>query len=248
MWKEGLSVKRKRISILLIVLLLLVSCAKQPTNQTADLWSLGNHYPVTYSKMCHVYHYSIGPDVFYLSVTRGKKDTRESSEAKDTLTVGDRTIALYGEASETEGAPAYTYYQCIADGYRYLICNSETKLDLAGKLSIKDAASILKDPLHPSGGAAFDYEEWTAYYRTDTCNLELYIYPNDQGARAKAPDSSYESRTTDGETYLYSEIDHGIVYTNGVHSVWIRQFNREGEEPILYSTVAECMAILAMLG
>lgn len=63
-----------------------------------------------------------------------------------------------------------------------------------------------------------------------------------------APDSSYETRTEDGETYLYSEKDLAILCTDGTHTVWMRQANRAGSEHTLYSTLDECKVILAMLG
>ena len=54
--------------------------------------------------------------------------------------------------------------------------------------------------------------------------------------------------TQDGETYFVSSAGDDIVYTDGTHSVQIRQANRSGQNAPDYHTISECKAILALLG
>ena len=74
------------------------------------------------------------------------------------------------------------------------------------------------------------------------------MYVNDNGKHAAAPSDKYEAREEKGASYLYSEYDRAILYTDGMNSIWIRQADRADMKHKAYDTLSECKAILAMLG
>ena len=242
--KEGLFVKR--IVSVLILLLLLVGCSKSASSK--DLWSLGERYSLSYSRFGHVYTYTLGNDTFYLFESKSKKAADRRDSVKETLDLDGRTYTLYEAEKDADSDAVSTYFLCQTETRSYLLTNDETPLDLGALLSLSDAAQLMQHPLDPPNDIRFVSEEWNAYYRTDSCNLEIYVYPNDGGKHAVAPDDSYETREEKGETYLYSEKKLGILYTDGDNTVWIRQTNLANKEHVEYATLRECKAILAMLG
>ena len=253
--KEGLFLKAKRLILILLALLLISACAKTDPAETGtepseSIWDLGKRYDSTYSKISHIYHYNKGDSEFFLSVMRSKKAFDSLKNVKESVKIGEYEYALCKTevtAGEANAAIAISYV-CLNGAYRLSIASSESTVDVSEILSFEEAASLMQDPNALPSGVAFRSEEWTAYYRNDSCNLEIYIYPSDGGKNLDRATDTYETREEDGETYLYSEMDLAILYPDGTDTVWIRQANRSGSEHTIYSTLAECKAILAMLG
>ena len=115
-------------------------------------------------------------------------------------------------------------------------------------LPMEDAIALMWAPESPRGNVELCEIEWNAQYRTDDCNLEILVRPNDSGTLIKSLPASYQSVTEDGETYYTSSSNDDIAYTNGTHSIQIRQANRAGGSKVNYHTLSECKAILALLG
>ena len=239
--------KSNRIIIFVLCLLLMVSCKK---TTATSMWELGSRYDSNYSKICHVYHFSKDGDSFYLSITRTKKKTESLKNMTDSITVDSDVYALCESDTSDESGNQIVVksYECLDGSFHYLLRGSDPYSDISSILSLMDAASLMRDPLSVPSGIVSQGEEWTAYYRTRDCNLEIYVYPSDSGKSCSPTDDSYELREENGESYFYSESDKAILYTNGTDTVWIRQSDRSGSDHALYSTLAECKAILAMLG
>ena len=243
--------KTKRVFLIVLCLCLFVACGKQKTNDNvASMWDLGQRYDSDYSKISHVYHYEKDDATFFLSVTRTKKLTDSLRTVKDKITVGSDVYALCETVAQNENGesvPKVTY-ECLNGSYHFTIGGYDPETDVSSILSLQEAAALIQGPLSPKGGVSLLSEEWTAYYRTQSSNLEIYVYPSDMGKACANADTDYEQRTEDGETYLYSEKDKAILYSNGTDTVWIRQADRSGFDGTLYSTLTECKAILSLLG
>ena len=253
---------------LLLLLLLLVCCGKQPAADVTDpsaqptgdspvaspdapaptgIWSLGERYPITYGTFAHVYHYVKGESPFFLTESRSTKSSLKPKNTKESTEVDGVIYAQCESGQQTEAGERYTYFECYT-GERHLKLASDERLpDLASVLSLSDAVALMRSPLDPPDGVTFTSEEWAAYYRTDACNLEIYVYPNDGGKHYAAPDEHYEELTEGGDTYLCSDYELAVLYTDGTNTVWIRQANRSGSEHTLYTTLDECKAILTLL-
>ena len=237
----------KRILSILLLILLLAGCTKT-SKQAGGLWSLGDRYPLTYSSLVHVYHYGVDNTEFYLSEMRSKKQAGASRDAVKTIEIDGLTYSLSKPSEKSKSDTTYTYYECLTGTRRLTLGNVETQLDIETLVSLQDAAALMQNPLNPPAGIQFYSEEWDALFRTEGSNLQFYIYVNDNGKHFTAPSDDYETRTENGETYLFNERDLAILYTNGNDTIWICQAYRADQEHILYCTLDECKAILAMLG
>ena len=155
-------------------------------------------------------------------------------------------LCEYGKTG-ADGNTLYTFYECYTGNYRYFIGRESEGFHIEDILSLTDAVELINSPESPSRKIKFCEAEWNALYRTDACNLEILIRPNDKGALVNGRPSTYEAHTENGETYYTSSTGGGIFYTNGVHSVQILQANRAGQSAPNYLTLDECKAILAIL-
>ena len=244
-----------RFVLLLLIFLLPFGCSKNDGSHAAEkdsssVWSLRDRYPVTYGTMRHAYTYEKSGQTFYLTVARNKSAAGTSKDPIDTLTKDGLTVSLLEseKIDSDETLTDYTYYACDTDTYRYTVGIELSGFQMQSLLSAEDAIALIQDPYAKINGLTLQKEEWSAYYRLDACNLEISIVPNDGGKAYRALQSTYEERSEGGETYLFSESDQAIAYTNGTDTVHIRQSNRSGKEHVAYSTLSECKALLALLG
>ena len=247
---------KRGICFLLAVLLICIlpfGCRKDSGTDEAQgsspLWHLGERYPSTYGTMRHAYTYEKDGQQFYLTVSRGKRSAALTNEPIEQLTRDGLTVSLYkSEKRGDETLTDYTYYECVTDAYRYSIGIEQSGLLMESLLSIDQALQLMQNPKAAIDGLLLCDEEWSAYYRLDSCSLEISVFPDDRGAHVQSCDETFSERTEDGETYLMRDSDGFIFYTNGAHSIAIRQSNRSGMEHTSYNTLTECKAILAMLG
>ena len=244
-----------RFVLLLLVFLLPFGCSKNEGTGTTEknsssVWSMRDRYPVTYGTMRHAYTYEKDRQTFYLTVARSKPSVGSSKDPIETLTKDGLTVSLLEseKVDSDETLTDYTYYACDTDSYYYTVGIELSGFQMQSLLSSEDVIALIRDPYAQMNGLALLKEEWSAYYRLDTCNLEISIIPNDGGKQYRTLQSTYEERSEGGETYLYSESDQAIAYTNGTDTVHIRQSNRSGKEHVAYNTLSECKALLSLLG
>ena len=257
-----------RIIALLFSLLLLAACGKdkagsgessedrqnlpaadqeRPLEQSA-VWTLGDRYPLTYSSLAFFVTYRVNGEDFCLKTTRNKKETGLSQRVIESQTVNGIVFSLCKSKDKgTNGDPLYTYYECYTGSFRYFIGRESDGFRIESVLPMEDAIALMWAPQSPRGSVQLIEIEWNAQYRTDDCNLEILIRPNDSGALIKSLSASYQTVNEDGETWYMSSSGDDIVYTNGVESVQIRQAKRSGGKPVDYLTLSECKAILALL-
>lgn len=253
--KRGVPLKyRTRLITLTMALLLLVcgfGCKQPKTAETESaLWHLSERYPVTYGTLRHAYVYEKDGQIFYLSVARAKAATaRNTATTIETKESGERTYTLCKhELMGTDSASQYTFYACQTETLRFILGNEEADLAIDSVLTMDEAIALIEHPLSPKGDVSLQKEEWSAYYRLDACNLEISVFPNDDGKQYRLAESEAEQRTEDGETYLFNASENLILYSNGTDTVSIRQINRSGKDHVAYNTVSECKALIAMLG
>lgn len=232
---------------------MLFGCSKSGSGvrkpEQSGVWSLGERYQPTYSSLTYFVTYTAKDQPFCLKATRNKKETGMSKRVKDSRTVDGIVYTLCeSKLRNAEGEAAYTYYECFTGSFHYFIGLETEGFYIENYLSIDNAVKLISNPTAPKGGVKLMEEEWNAQYRTDVCVLEVLIRPNDNGALCKRLPSSYQTMTENGETYYVSSSGDDIVYSDGTHSVQIRQANRAGTNAVNYHTLSECKAILALLG
>ncbi len=242
-----------RIAALMFVCLMLFACSKSGAgtreSEQSGVWSLGDRYQPIYSSLTYFVTYTAKGEPFCLKMSRNKKETGMSKRVKDSRTVDGLVYALCeSKQQNAEGKAAYTYYECFTGSFRYFIGRETEGFFIEDYLSMDDAVKLIAKPTAPRGSVKLAEEEWNAQYKTDTCILEVLIRPNDKGALCKALPSSYQTITENGETYYTSSSGDDIVYTDGTHSVQIRQANNADTNAENYHTLPECKAILALLG
>ena len=245
-----------RIILLLLPVILLVSCSGTDPKNTetralddSAVWTLSERYPVTYSSLHYIATYEAKGESFCVQVNRNAKETGMSKRVVESRDVDGIVFArCESKQKDANGNASYTSYECYTGSFRYFIGRESDGFYIETLLSMDDAISLMKSPNAPVKGISFIDEEWNAQFRTDACNLEILIRPNDSGALVKSLPSSYQEITQDGETYFVSSAGDDIVYTDGTHSVQIRQANRSGQNAPDYHTISECKAILALLG
>lgn len=243
----------------LCILLLLLACLlpfgcggdrQQAAAESSSVWELAKRYPSTYGTIRHAYTYERNGQIFYLSIARGKKVSDASKEPLDSMTKDGLTVNLL-ESSKRDSDDTltdFTYYACDSEPYRYTIGIEQSGLMMQTLLSTEEAFALIRDPHAKIEGLTLQTEEWSAYLRLDACNLEISIFPNDGGRQYRLCEDTFESRTENGESYLYDTNNDAIAYTNGTDTVVIRQSNRSGAEHTPYNTLTECKALLALLG
>jgi len=244
-----------RIAALLLLTILLAACsgAGQKTEkralEDAAVWNLSERYPVTYSSLHYIAIYTCGGEQFCLKASRNAKETGMSSRVVDSRSTNGIVFALCeSKQKNSDGSASYTYYECYTGSFRYFIGRESDGFRIENILSMDDAIALMNAPETLPKGVALEDAEWDAQFRTDACNLEILIRPNDSGALVKSLPSSYHEETEDDASFNVSSSGDDIVYTDGVHSVQIRQANRSGYDAPNYHTLSECKAILALLG
>ncbi len=242
-----------RVAALFFVSMMLFACSKSGAGtrklEQSGVWSLGERYHPTYSSLTYFTTYTVKNEPFCLKATRNKKETGMSKRVKDSRKVDGIVYALCeSKLQNADGKAAYTYYECFTGSFHYFIGRETEGFFIENYVSMDDAIALITNPSSPKGSVKLSEEEWNAQYRLDACNLEVLIRPNDNGALCKALPSSYQTVTENGETYYVSASGDDIVYTDGTHSVQIRQANRAGYNATNYHTISECKAVLALLG
>lgn len=245
---------RRHICFILTLLCLLAfGCQTDPASEKADtpagMWNLGSRYVSTYGTLRHAYTYEKDGQTFYLTVARNRKTESSAQEILSSDTQNGQTYSLCkGKKKDEQSEKEYTYYECLTGSFRYFIGKDEPEFHAENLLSMPDAIRLIDRPDAQIDGITLLSEEWSAYYRLDSCNLEISVFPDDHGAQHAVYAATYEQQTESEESYLYSETDGVIVYTDGTSTVLIRQANRSGKEHHAYNTLSECKAILALLG
>ena len=244
-----------RITAMLSALLMLTafgcSCshASDRVLEQSDVWSLGERYPLTYSALTYFVTYEASGEPFCLRASRNAKQTGMSARVREHQTVDGIVYALCeSKQTDSDGKASYTYYECYTGSFRYVIERETPGFYIETVLSMDDAIALINSPETPKGKVKLIETEWNAQYRTDACNLEILIRPNDNGALTRSLSSSYQVQTENGETFYASSSEDDIVYTDGINSVQIRQANRAGQTAQSYHTLSECKAILSLLG
>lgn len=252
----------KRIIVLLAVILLLstlfTACGgnqdRQPTAKDAreleqsGMWTVGERYSPDYSSLSYFVTYIVNGEPFCLKVTRNAKQTGMSKRVLESRDLDGIIFSLCeSKQIKDDGTASYTYYECYTGSFRYFIGRESDGFYVQDVLSMDDAIALMFAPESPKGGVKLTETEWNAQYRTESCNLELLIRPDDNGAYIKSLSSSYQPVTEDGETYYVSSSGDAIVYTDGTNSIEIRQANRAGGNAENHHTLSECKAILALL-
>ena len=243
------------ICILILAALLLTACggnrggSQDRVIEQSLVWNLGERYPLTYSTLSYIASYESNGEMFTLAVKRNAKETGMSKNVKEYRNVDGIVYALCeSEVKDANGNAPYTYYECYTGRFRYLIGSDTGLVHMETILSMDDAIALIAAPESPKGSIKLLESEWNAQYRTDVSNLDILIRPNDKGALTRSLSSSYQPQTENGETFYVPASDDEIVYTDGVHSVQIRQINRSADNIPNYHTLTECKAILALLG
>ncbi len=249
------------IAVLLLTLLLLPACsedresedpASDPTRivEQSGVWTLNERYPLTYSSLCYIATYDASGEPFCLKVTRNKKESGMSQRVRDHREIDGVVFALCeSKQLNADQKAANTYYECYTGSFRYYIGREGSDgFYIENHLSMDDAIALMKHPAEPKGNVRLMEEEWNAQYRTEACSLEILIRPNDGGKLCKTLPASYTSVTEGEDVYYVSGARDDIVYTNGVHSVQIRQATLAGAASVSYNTLSECKAILVLLG
>ena len=243
----------RRIPALLLAILMLLACSGSASvirkTEQSNMWSLGDRYQSTYSILRYYASYLVNGELFYLKASRNKKETGLSKNVIDYKTVDGIVYALCeSNQIDDDGNALYTYYECYTGQFRYVIGNEEKGFHIERILSVDDAIALIADPASPKGRLKLAEEEWNAMYRLAGCNLEILVRANDKGSLVKSLSSKYEPYTENGETYYISSFENGIAYTDGTHSVQIRQSDRADVPSDNYHTLSECKAVLALLG
>ena len=241
-----------RAAFLLLFSVLLIACGKSESGDRAlehsDVWTLGTRYPVNYSTLTYIVTYQADGEAFCLKASRNSKETGMSKHVKESRTENGIVYALCEmKGTDKNSGAINSYYECYTGSFRYYIGREADLFHIENVLSMDDAIALIQSPASPGSGIKFCDAEWNAQYRTDACNLQILIRPDDKGALIKGLSSTYQAQTENGETYYTSSKGGEIVYTNGVHSVQIVQANRAGQSAPNYLTLSECKAILAML-
>ncbi len=217
--------------------------------EQSAVWTLGERYPITYSSLTYFVTYNADGEDFCLKATRNKKETGMSQRVSDSRTVNGIVFSLCeSKGKDADGNPLYTYYECYTGNFRYFIGRESDGFRIETVLPMDDAIALMWAPESPRGNVNLQEAEWNAQYCTDDCNLEILIRPNDGGALVRSLPSSYQAVIEGEETYYTASSGDDIAYTNGTHSVQIRQANRAGGNNVDYHTLSECKAILALLG
>ena len=247
--------KRIAQGLLILMILCLLPIACKTDGRTDDssnvsaVWDLGSRYPITYGTMRHAYTYIKDGKSFYLIVSRSKRFAGSSENVIESKTVGDRVYALCKSRKTGDDTKSdYTFYECPTGTYVFTIIKEESDFHMESILSMDQAIELIEDPHTEIEGLSFEAEEWSGYYRLASCNLEISLFPNDAGAKYRKLAADYPEQTEDGERYLYHEADGTIVYTDDTSTAVIKQSNRSGSEHTAYNTIAECKALLALLG
>lgn len=251
--------KRRILCMILIILSLLLfpACAKKDSAgdaraksiESSSVWTLGDRYPLKYSTLTYFVTYDINGEQFCLKASRNKKEPGMSARVRDFRDLDGVTFALCESKLKNEdGKASYTYYECYTGSFRYFIGCEAAGFYIESYLSMDDAIALMQSPESPKGSVKLLEVEWNANYRTDACMLEILIRPNDGGKLVKSLPASYQVQTEGDDTYYVSSSGDEIVYTDGVHSVQIRQANLAGAESVSYHTLSECKAILNLIG
>lgn len=241
-----------RAAVLLLSIILLFACGKSGTGdrvlEHSDVWSLNSRYPVNYSSLTYFVTYEAKGEPFCLKVSRNLKETGMSRRVKESRTVNGIVYTLCESNKVDENGNALsTYYECYTGTFRYYIGRETDGFFIESVLSLDNAIALIENPTSPKSGIKLCDVEWNAQYRTDACNLEILIRPDDNGALIKALVATYREKAENGETYYTSSSGDDIVFSNGRHSVQIRQANRAGQSAPNYLTISECKEILALL-
>ncbi len=233
-----------RAAALLLLTVILAACGHNDGSgelalERSGIWKLGERYPITYSSLTYIVTYEAEGQPFCMKASRSK-----DKNMQDDIVCVSRDSKL----KTSEGKASYTYYECLHGGLRYFIGLETDGFYIENILSPEEAAELIKSPEAPKGSIKLCEAEWNAQFRTDACNLEILIRPNDSGSLVRSLSSSYQAVTENGDTYYTSSAGDDIVYSDGVSSVQIRQANRAGKSAENYHTLDECKAILAILG
>lgn len=235
---------------ILLFCLLLLGCgsgSKRVLGESSAIWKLSDRYAVTYGTLRHVFTYQKDNRYFYLFVSRNPREAGSSKNVIESETKNDRVYALCKSASKVDASETGTYYECLTGSFRYCINLDEENQAVESLLSMSEAIALMENPVPQSDALILINDEWTAYYRLESCNLEIELFPGDGGKQYRSLESKYEPRTEGKDSYLYLESDSIICYTDGTDTVMIKQTNRAGSEHTAYNTVTECKAILALL-
>lgn len=248
------------IAALLLSLLLFPACsndksAEDPVSvparavENSNIWTLGDRYPWTYSSLCFIVTYEANGEPFCLKINRNKKETGMSKRVREFREVDGIIFALCdSKLKKADGEAAYTYYECYTGEFRYFIGREDSdRFYIETILSMDDAIALINRPTVPKDGVRFLEEEWNAQFKTEDCNLEILIRPDDGGKLVKSLPASYTALTEDNDVYYVSSTRDDIVYSNGTHSVQIRQATRS-DSSASYHTLSECKAIIALFG
>ena len=217
--------------------------------ETSTVWTLPARYSSKYTTLTYFVTYEVDGEQFCLRINRSKAETGSSKRVRESKEV-DGTVYALCESKELDesGNASYTYYECFTGQFHYFIGRESGGFFAEAHLSMDEAIALMKSPVSPGEKVKLSEEEWNAMFQTDTCNLEVLIRPNDNGALIKSLPASYSAKEEAGETVYVSGAGDEIAYTNGTDSIQIRQANRAGTEQINYHTLSECKAILALLG
>ena len=246
---------RFRSVFLLMLCLLLLGCGadRQNTDAAADespLWQLSKRYTANYSTVYHAYTYEKDGQFFYLTESGNARiPVNRTVTLLDTKEKDGIVCSLYqNDKKGDDTKQSYTFYEYVTDAHRYVLGIEESGLLMESLLSMDEAIELFEHPTSPAHGVVLQNEEWSAFYRLDSCYLDISIYPNDGGRQYRLAESSADAREESGESYLYDTSVDAVIYTNGTSTVRIRQSNRSETEHVSYNTLSECKAILAMLG
>lgn len=244
-----------RLCVILLVVVMLAACggksasASDRTIERSDVWKLGERYPINYSALNYVVTYEIDGELFHLIITRNAKETGMSKRVTESRTVDGLVYALCdSQRKDDNGNALYSYYECYTGSFRYMIESDTTEIRIETMLSMDDAIALIGSPASPKGKVKLCETEWSALYRTEACNLNILIRPNDNGDYLKTLSDTYQAETENSESYYTSTVGDEIVYSDGKNSIHIIQANRSGQNAPNYHTLSECKAILALLG
>lgn len=214
--------------------------------EQSGVWSLSDRYASTYTKMSYTVSYLHGTESILLTVNRSKKATGSSRSVGTSQTVDGVVYALCEDRDKQSGTVTNTYYEAYTGSFQYRIgCENGAGL-IEDHLDMDGAIALMASPLSPQGDLQFVRAEWDAYFRTEGCNLEILILPENGSAAVASLDPAFAATQEDGETVYVSDDGCGIAYTDGTGFVHIRQLNRSGNTE-QYLTLSECRVILALL-
>ncbi len=247
---------KRFLCILLVCLMLptLLACGKQAAQNQADsaAWNMGSLLTYSYSTLRHNYCYRIGTDVVYLSASRSKITLDDIADVTETRVKDGQTYCYTAYTTQPVSEENLPSNACksieTCDGtLRYKLGNDTYSLDVLTLLTFDQAIALMQNPLSPPDGVTLDSEEWSAYFKMADCNLTIFLYPNDDGAKytqRKEKDCLTET-TEDGETFaLNSET---IAYRDDRGTALVTQLVRNAEGTS-YLNVAFCKQLLDLLG